>query len=350
MSTQTSDRNFIVNVSPQSKYQHSKNTLSLTDVSPTGKTWEKHRTNADKISDYYASAGEGCFNRYAWRMRMCSEVLEFQLVPEPSEDILQLKLSDARFCRVRHCPVCQWRRSLMWKAKAYKILPQVIADYPKYRWLFITLTVKNCNIEELRLTLDGMNKAFKRLTELKAWRAKGWVKSVEVTKSRDGVSAHPHLHILAIVPPSYFSHGYLSHVKWIALWQQCLRIDYQPIVHVSAIAKHHDPKALIPEILKYQVKESDLVANREWFLELTRQLHKTRGIAVGGVLRQYMRELEEKNQDLIDESEASDEADKGYLSFRWKRESKKFKYEDLSTSCLDSDSRGSYSNPRKTAI
>ena len=72
-----------------------------------------------------------------------------------------------------------------------------------------------------------------------------------------------------MVPPSYFSHGYLSHAKWVALWQQCLRVDYQPVIHVSAIAKHHDPKAIIPEILKYQVKESDLVGDREWFLELT---------------------------------------------------------------------------------
>ena len=83
-----------------------------------------------------------------------------------------------------------------------------------------------------------------------------------------------------MVPPSYFSHGYLSHAKWVALWQQCLRVDYQPVIHVSAIAKHHDPKDLIPEILKYQVKESDLVGDHEWFLELTRQLHKTRAIAV----------------------------------------------------------------------
>jgi hypothetical protein len=29
-------------------------------------------------------------------------------------------LSASRFCRVRTCPVCQWRRSLMWKAKAYQ--------------------------------------------------------------------------------------------------------------------------------------------------------------------------------------------------------------------------------------
>jgi plasmid rolling circle replication initiator protein Rep len=216
----------------------------------------------------------------------------------------------------------------MWKAMAYKILPKVVADYPKYRWLFITLTVKNCQIEDLRTTLDGMNKAFKRLTELKAWSAKGWIKSVEVTMGRDGVSAHPHLHILALVQPSYFSHGYLSQTKWVELWQQCLRIDYKPVIDVRAIAKHHDPTLLIPEILKYQVKESDLVANREWFLELTRQLHKTRAVAPGGLLKQYMRDLESAHQDLIREDEESNEVDEGSLYFRWERELEKYKIED----------------------
>ncbi|MDZ8183269.1 MAG: protein rep [Nostoc sp. ChiSLP02] len=327
MSAKASDCKFITfNISSQDKSQPNQNVLSLSNVAPIGKTWDKHRANADKVFQYYAKADEHCFQQYACRVKTCSELLEFQLVPEKSEGILSLKLSDAQFCRVRHCPVCQWRRSLMWKAKAYKILPQVVTDYPKYRWLFVTLTIKNCQIEELRENLDSINKAFKRLTELKVWPAKGWVKSIEVTKAKNGISAHPHLHILAMVPPSYFSHGYLSHTKWVALWQQCLRIDYQPVIHISAIAKHHNPSILIPEILKYQVKESDLVGDREWFLELTRQLHKTRAIAVGGILRQYMRELEEKNQDLINESEKTDEVNGESLFFRWERKLQRFNY------------------------
>ncbi|MBE9125293.1 protein rep [Coleofasciculus sp. LEGE 07092] len=317
-----------LNVSPRVKCQSSKDLLSLSDVSPKDKTWDKHRANADRVAGYYASAGENYFNRYAQRVSSCSEWLEFRLVPELSEGLLKLKLSDAQFCRVRHCPVCQWRRSLMWKAKAYKILPKVVADYPKYRWLFITLTVRNCKIEELRTTLDWLNKAFKRLTELKVWPAKGWVKSVEVTKGRDEISAHPHLHILAMVPPSYFSHGYLSQAKWVALWQQCLRSDYQPVTYIKAIAKHHDPKVLIPEILKYQVKEPDLIADREWLLELTRQVHNTRAVAIGGVLRRYMRELEEEHQDLIGNEQETDEIDEGSLSFRWRRKLKKYKIEE----------------------
>jgi hypothetical protein len=76
------------------------------------------------------------------------------------------------------------------------------------------------------------------------------------------------------------------------------------------------------------VKEADLVADREWFLELTRQLHKTRAISVGGVLRDYMRELEEKNQDLIGESEEIDEVEDNSLLFQWDKRRQKYNIRD----------------------
>jgi plasmid rolling circle replication initiator protein Rep len=167
VSAQASERN-VVNLLLLNQLIKHRNSLNLSDISNLGETWDKHRTNAERISNYYATASDYQLNNFAWRIKICSEFLECQLSPEPADGILKLKLSHTKFCRVRHCPVCQWRRSLIWKAKAHKIFPQVVTDYRKYRWLFITLTVRNCQIWELRRTLDEMNKAFKRLTELKA--------------------------------------------------------------------------------------------------------------------------------------------------------------------------------------
>lgn len=206
------------------------------------------------------------------------------------------------------------------------MIPRVVEDYPKYRWLFVTLTLKNCPITSLRETLNLINESFKRFTKLKSYPAVGWIKSVEVTRGKDG-SAHPHLHILMMVKPSYFKHSYLSQAKWVELWQQCLRIDYKPIVDIQAIKKEISPKFIIPEILKYQCKESDLVADREWFLELTRQLKNTRAVAVGGILRDYMSDLEEDPEDLIGGTE-TDEVDEGRLYFGWKRKDKKYRLVD----------------------
>lgn len=300
--------------------------VDLGDISERDKVWDKHRSNADRVLEHYKNSQ---YKRYSDRINFCSELLDFKLSPDIDEGVLKLKLSSARFCRVRHCPVCQWRRSLMWKAKAHKILPKVVATFPKYRWLFLTLTVRNCAIAELRETLNWMHKAFIRLTKLKEFPAVGWIKSAEVTRGKTPLnSAHPHFHILLMVPASYFSgQAYLSQKRWADLWQKATRLDYQPMIHVKAIAKHHNPQILIPEILKYQVKESDLVADRGWFLELTKQLHKTRAVSVGGILRDYMKALEEEPEDLIGEGE-EDAPDEGHLYFGWKRQVKKYKLID----------------------
>jgi plasmid rolling circle replication initiator protein Rep len=301
--------------------------VNLSDVSERDKVWDKHRANADKVSQHYKNSQ---YKQYSDRINFCSELLDFKLTPDTDEGVLKLKLSAARFCRVRHCPVCQWRRSLMWKAKAFKILPKVVEHFPKHRWLFLTLTVRNVDISELRATLGWMHKSFVRLTKLKEFPAVGWIKSTEVTKGKKPVgSAHPHFHILLMVPSSYFSgQTYLSQKRWAELWQQATRLDYEPMVHVKAVAKHHNPKILIPEILKYQVKESDLVADRSWFLELTKQLHKTRAVAVGGVLRDYFRALEEEPEDFIGTDETETVPDEGHLFFEWKKQVKKYKLQE----------------------
>lgn len=70
----------------------------------------------------------------------------------------------------------------------------------------------------------------------------------------------------------------------------------------------------------------DLVADREWFLELTRQLQKTRSVAVGGILRKYLRDLESAKEDLKDEVDSV--VDEESLFFQWKGKLKKYKERD----------------------
>ena len=301
------------------------NGLCLRDLSERDRSWDKHRGNSDKVATHYRGIEE--FKKYAERIDFCSQLLDFCLVVEEQE--YRLKLSIARFCRVRHCPVCQYRRSFMWKARAYKILPSVIGAYPGYRWLFLTLTVRNCEITELRNTLGLMNKSWQRLVRRKKFPAVGWIRSTEVTRGKDGY-AHPHFHCLLLVKPSYFGKSYIKQKEWVEMWKSCLRIDYAPVVDIRAIKRGHSPNELIPEILKYTVKESDLVADREWFLELTRQMYKMRTVATGGVLKQYLKQVEEEPEDLIgrNETKTEDEISEGHLLFKWKSEDRKYKLLD----------------------
>ncbi|MBV5262226.1 replication protein [Synechococcus moorigangaii CMS01] len=297
---------------------------ALSEISERDKPWDKHRANTDTATSHYRDTE---FDKYATRMTFCSELLDFKLIPDQPSGELKLKLSSARFCRVRHCPVCQWRRSLMWKAKAYKILPIVVSKYPHFRWLFLTLTQKNCPITELRENLTLMNKAWQRLSQRKKFPAVGWIRSTEVTRGKDG-SAHPHFHCLLLVPSNYFSgKGYIKQDEWCELWRKSLKVDYKPILDVQAIKQGKQPMQLVPELLKYCVKESDLVADQHWFLELTRQMHRVRCVATGGVLKGYLKALEEEPEDLIGESD-EDEVDEGHLRFGWKLKEKKYRMVD----------------------
>lgn len=293
---------------------------ALSDLSPRDKPWDKHRAFADKVEGFYSGSE---FDRYSGRIHYCSELLEFGLALQDDES-LRMKLRSARFCRLRHCPVCQWRRSLMWKAKAYKVLPKIVENYPSHRWLFLTLTQKNIPITELRQTLQYMNKSFQRMAQRKMWPADGWLRSTEVTKGKDG-NAHPHFHCLLLVPRSYFGKKYIKQTEWVRLWRDCMRLDYNPILDCRAVKQGSKPMELVPELLKYCVKESDLAGDREWFLELTRQMHRLRAIATGGVLKQYLKELEEEPEDLIGEGDEPEVQDETSLYFGWKRQEKKYR-------------------------
>jgi Replication protein len=129
---------------------------------------------------------------------------------------------------------------------------------------------------------------------------------------------------MLLVPSSYFGRKYLKQAEWVEMWRQSMRLDYNPVLDVQAIKQGDQPMSLVPELLKYVTKESDMVVDREWFLELTRQMHKMRSIATGGVLKDYLRDLEQDPDDLIGEGDDPD-AEYGRLYFGWKRSDKKYR-------------------------
>ena len=289
----------------------------LADISDRDKPWDEHRKNATVVQQLYEKGGE---LQYSERMKGCCRWLGFVLdSQDPNE--MRLKLQQAQFCRVRHCPVCQWRRSLKWKARFLTALPKITAAYPKHRWLFLTLTIRNPPIDELRATIQQMNQAWHRLSRLKAFPAIGFAKSIEVT--RPGADfAHPHMHVMLLVPASYFGAGYIKQSEWKRLWREALRIDYDPVVDIRAVKPktgadlETSVQSAIVETMKYSVKEDDLLTDATWLVELTKQLHKTRAVSVGGVLRKFI--SEEEPTDLIhDEAEAGILVLESELWFQW---------------------------------
>jgi len=309
----------------------------LSDFSPRDKPWDIHRSFSDKVESLYEQIG---YHGYSERIAQCSQILEYALAATNDGELVT-SLQNARFCRCRQCPVCQWRRSLMWKARFFQALPKIRGDYPTARYLFLTLTVKNCLIEDLRETVTHMNKSWQRLSQKKCFPAIGYLKSLEVTRGSDG-SAHPHFHILLMVPSGYFKStgGYLNHDKWVELWKKSLRVQYSPIVHITAVKAKSDNSLedAIKETLKYCVKEEDLVIDAEWLRCLTEQLHKTRSVSLSGTFRHYL--SVDDPDDLIhtDDVEAKVlESDRFY--FGWKKDIKRYSQVRTSNSSMNDNSQ-----------
>jgi plasmid rolling circle replication initiator protein Rep len=299
----------------------------LADRSPRDKPWDTHRGQASDVQDIYASASE--FEAYANRLDRCSGLLRFGRVVNTDTGEIGLTLREAQFCRVRHCPVCQWRRSLMWQARFYQALPKIIDDHPRARWIFLTLTIRNCEIGSLAATLKAMNSAWQRLKDRKEFaHVAGWIRTTEVTRGADG-SAHPHFHALLMVKPSYFKgEGYVSQARWADAWARSLRVDYTPVVDVRTVKPKGDVtdvasylRGAVSETLKYSVKPDDMTSDPDWFLELTRQCHKKRFIATGGALKDVLRVDEESDDDLIVEGDG-DADDGSRVAFGWRESSR----------------------------
>ena len=144
----------------------------LSAVRPKDKPWDLHRRSAELVASIYQSAD---YQRYSERISNCSSLLEFALVADDKE--LFFKLRSAHFCRHRHCTVCQWRRTLMWTARLIKAMPKIQQDYPTHRYIFLTLTVRNCPLDELRSTISWMNDSFVRMIQPKAIPRVRYVKS-----------------------------------------------------------------------------------------------------------------------------------------------------------------------------
>lgn len=246
----------------------------------------------------------------------------------------------------------------MWQARFLQALPKLIEKEPSARWLFLTLTVRNCDIGNLGATLTTMNAAWNRLSNrgifkpkpgngrsrilpngtLNEWHkefigpvkpealVKGWIRTTEVTRGADG-SAHPHFHVLMAVPSSYFKgDNYISHEKWVEIWRESLRVNYDPNVDIrtvkSKLAPGDDPanflRSAVAETLKYSVKPSDMIDDPNWFLELTRQVHRKRFMATGGILKDLLKSEDDiDDEDLLVRTEADADDDGSRTAYAW---------------------------------
>lgn len=308
----------------------------LTDYNKDDGKWDYHKDSAEKITYFYEVSSDPTHKNYSKRIVDCASILKFSFLDDDAGES-KLKLSNAQFCRVRLCPVCQWRRSMAWRARLFQNLPALLENHRNIQFIFLTLTVKNCDVSDLSETLSFMNEAFRKLRVRKEFVKciKGFLRSTEVTKSSDG-KAHPHFHCILIVNKSYFrSRDYIKSELWAQMWMECLKVDYLPIIDVRKIKMKNgmiEAKAVV-ETLKYTTKIEHLLDDKDWFLTLTDQLFKKRFIATGGLFKDILKE-EVSNQDMVTtglDNDIEDFNDAKSLYFGWNHSFRKYKKIDKPT-------------------
>lgn len=271
----------------------------LVDRSSSGRIrpWSVYKLANTYLSYAYSEVDD----KKAERLRNCANTLTYRKEGE------RMRLVHADFCRVRLCPVCQWRRSLKNYGQMQKILAAIEGQY---KYIFLTLTVKNCSGSELSATIDKMMQAWNRFTGYKQVEevVKGWYRGLEVTHNVTTDEYHPHFHVLLAVNNSYFtSRKYIKQEEFTELWKRALKAKYTPICDVRKV-KGSDAKA-IAEVAKYAVKPGDIINYDDWDLTvdtvkvLDEALAARRLVAFGGILKEWHKKLnldDEESGDLLD--------------------------------------------------
>lgn len=290
----------------------------LVDKSTTGKArnWNLHKLHSGYISLAYEEINAD----KAERMKNCAQWLAFHRKEDGT-----LKLHDARFCRVRLCPICQWRRSLKTFAQMSQVLDQATKD--GFQFIFLTLTMRNCNGSELSVELSHLLLSFNRLMKYKAVQAvvHGFYRGCEVTHNIDVDDYHPHIHAIIAVKSTYFrGNYYLSQEKWTELWRKALQVDYTPIVDIR---KCKGGYKAVAEACKYTVKPSEIINFDDWDITvdtlriLDKALAKRRFIGLGGIFKDIHKQLhldDMEDGDLVHvEGESDAEATEDEIVYFW---------------------------------
>ncbi|WP_226570197.1 protein rep [Bacillus stratosphericus] len=316
-------------VNPNSDY------TILEDKTATGKKrdWRGKKMRSSLVAAHYEAlekrTGAPYFLKKADKVCDCAEYLVFKRDRKTGK----LKLTQAYFCKVRLCPMCAWRRSLKIASHNKLIVEEANRQY-KPAWIFLTLTVKNVEGDDLKKTISDMMKSFNRLMKYKKVDSavRGYFRALEITKNHEKNTYHPHFHVLIPVRTGYFGKNYINQKEWTSLWKRAMKLDYIPIVHVQRVKgkKNIDAEAIekevrkemeeqkaILEISKYPVKDTDVIRGNEVTEEnldtvyyLDDALSARRLIGYGGILKEIHKEFnltDAEDGDLVRIDEDEDE-------------------------------------------
>lgn len=261
--------------------------------------WNQLKLSAQKVSEHFLA--DKATIKDGIRILGCAT----QLRTYSSEERNPLVVT--WYCKHPSCPICQWRKSLRRCSQMHQLLDQ----NPKLlegKWLYLTLTVRNCFVEDLRVTIQRMNHAFSRMVNRGFWKknVRGGIRFTEVGPgASDKVSAHPHFHCLLLVRPSmYAGKNYLSEKQWADEWQNALQGHYTPTVHSRRLkGKGGELRNEIISCTRYSMKPRGASSDRYWFHAAAYEMRGLRFVEPLGTVRALLSELHNRTGSALGERE-----------------------------------------------
>ncbi|MBP9682640.1 MAG: protein rep [Bacteriovorax sp.] len=312
------------------KSQHQNSFLVLRDLKQSGKErpWKKHKKMLRLLSCAYYELSD--LTRYGDLLKGCGGELCFEAC-----EIVEhgKKLKRANFCKIRTCPMCQWRKSLVVRSQTLDLVKAHFKEHPTDVPVMLTLTVPNVSGENLNRKIDEMGKGFKRFIKRKVVKnvARSWFKSLEVPRSQERKDWHPHFHTFLMVPDEYFKRSsglYLERDELLRLWQESMRDVSITQVDIRVMTSKGEGRleSIVAEVAKYATKPSSLVEKDKYgrdyidpkvLSELHYGLKGRRLIGYGGLFKKIraerkMLDVEEANlEDLVESVSGEDVYEEG---------------------------------------
>lgn len=233
------------------------------------------------------------------------------------------KIKAANFCRDRLCPMCMYRRSQKMFSQNMSVYEKIKEDHPNYRQLFLTLTVPNVPLWQLKDTLQAMSASWNRFRNHRAVKREpivGYCKKLEITYNKEKNTYHPHYHVMLTVD------GWASRIEdYVKWWSASVQKGRQLVCYIESV--DGDAKS-VAEMSKYMTKSDDIlqslndseiqVAEEKWFMYRA-AVFAVREMTFGGIWRDYRRELgfvDIEDDDLTD-TEVITHSDAPIIWYEW---------------------------------
>lgn len=283
----------------------------------------KCKNNQNILLDFYNQFDQ----TKAERCEKCSKVVIWSHQKHIDTGEERLKVKEKRTCKNRFCACCCWDRQRKLSKLFFKALTKLL-ELMKVRYLFVTFTIRNPDVEDLKQEITLMQQSFGRMVQTQKWKKSilGYCRVLEITKpkaSSQKGKIHPHFHVLLAVKPSYFTSRYkelyLTKNDYAGMWQKALRADYNPVCDVRIVHPRDAKKgnvtekesnsqgsiaASIAEMIKYPMKDTDLKRfTLEEFKLIDEQMKGIRAINFGGILKDMNKQVKDLDKVKLDDED-----------------------------------------------